>query len=241
MPLVMPPALPPTFHSREATTEFWGTRDAVWSRDLLYCDPMRQFVESFTIGDVYYRVLRQLPALYEPPMGGRQGRFIAAPLSPDFVGNGDTLEAAREDWQLQIDFAIQRFLAMQDFEFTSDQRRQRRVLSRYFDLNEIRYSQPLKVRAYGELVSQYPRPIRVRWVDGTKNTLTRQQISSEMVGFVVGQPFEAVVERNPRTWELIRIQAAFRTTGLPSVSADEAAELLQNVSSTRNLPPLSWD
>ncbi len=239
MAFVLPPPLPPPVFAREESEWEWQRGGMLWSRDLFYCDPTRHELASFKVGGVFYCLLHPVRAIYEPPIAGKSGRLIAHGLEKHFVGKGPTLEEAREDWQLQIDFAIQQLLATQDFERTVEEQGQWRVLCQYFDLNEIRYSRPLRIRAYGRLLSNHSRKFRVRWIDGEKHVFTREQIADEMVAFRPGQPFEAVVLREPRTWRLLRIESAFPARNLPEVSDQEARELLAGKSVQH--AELEWD
>lgn len=240
MPFAALPATPPSAFVREESGWSWQ-RDILWSWDLLYCDPTQQLVDSFRVGETFYRMLCPLPGVFEPPIMGKSGRFIVSGLEPHFIGKGGSLDEAQEDWKLSIDLAVQQLLATQDFERSGQERSQWGLLSRYFDLNEIRYSRPLKIRDYGRLVSNHSRRFRVRWIDGSTDKFTRAQIPDVLVGFRVGQPFEAVVRRNPRTWVRIAVDAVFATSELPLVSEQEAKELLGDVSSAKSLPKLSWD
>ncbi|MEZ6088159.1 MAG: hypothetical protein R3C05_09085 [Pirellulaceae bacterium] len=61
-----------------------------------------------------------------------------------------------------------------------------------------------------------------------------------MVRFKAGQPFEAVVLRDPRTWKILRIESAFRAEVLPEVSEDEYVELFSATKDT-SVRTLGWD
>lgn len=212
-----------------------------WSKDLLYWDPNRQLVDAFKVGDTTYKPLKPMEASFEPPMYGRPGRFVVPTLSNLFVGRGKTLEEAKEDWTYGIDQSIQRLLSLREFELNDSEREQLSILKRAFDLNEIRYGRPLAVRQYGQVVSIYPRPNRIRWLDGTTSTLRRDQLPAEVIGFRVGQPFDAVVERDARSGLLLKVIAAFPCRPLPAVSEEEAENLLKEVPSSKDRRKLSWD
>ena len=240
MPFTPPPALPPAPHVREEFDWTWR-RGILWNPDLFYCDPTRHEVDSFRVGNIFYRMLRPLYATFEPAMFGKPGRLIIHGLESQYLGKGSTFEEARENWELQIDSAIQELLATQDFERTLEQKRHWHLLCEYFDLNEIRYSRPLKIRAYGRLLRKHSNVYQVRWIDGSKHTFTRDQVADEMAAFRINQSFEAVLLRDPRTWQLLRIESAFPTSGLPAISAEEADELLSSGTPTAELPELEWD
>lgn len=241
MPLVAAYTPPPIVNVREDSGWCDWQRDTFWSQDLFYCDPTRHMLKSFRVGEMLYEGLRPIHATFEPPVSGRQGRFIVAGLEEYFVGRGNTFDDAYEDWTLIIDFSIQQLLATQDFERTAEQNHQWHLLSQYFDLNEIRYSRPLRIRAYGRLLSNRGHQYRVRWIDGTKSKFTRDRVPEEVVGFRVGQPFEAVVLRDARTWQLLRVESAFATSSLPHVTEADANEFLRDVPSSNELPELPWD
>lgn len=234
-----PPAVTVTAKCENARSQGWYGSSG-WSDDLLYCDPTRQLIDSFKIADVTYKVRRPLMAYYEPPVGPRAGRFFAVGLEKWLLGKGMTLEESKRDWQLKVDHEVQRLHALQDFEQTDRDNQMLRSLGRYFDLNEIRYSRPIISRLMGSLESTYPRPYKVAWVDGSTSQLNREQIPAEMSAFREGRPFEAIIERDARTWKLLRIVSAFPCSALPHLADDEAEELLSSVSNEK-LPRMGWD
>lgn len=246
MPFAFPPAnldrqlsLPPSIGIHKSVDTDWTWECGIfWNRDQLFRDPTLYEMQSFRVGGILYRLPRPLLATFEPPVAHKLGRFIVNGLETYFVGRGKTVEEAREDWEGQIDFSIQQLLAVQDFERTEEQQKQWHLLCRYFDMNEIRYSNPLKIRAYGRLLSTHSREFRIRFIDGEKVTLSRTEIADEMVRFLPGQPFEAVVLRDPRTWKLIRIESAFPTSLLPQVTEEEANEILAHCPA---ISELEWD
>lgn len=240
MPFAAPAALPPVVISRDIRDEnHWG-RGIEWADGLLYLDPTRFEFARFKIGDIRYRSLQPLKANYNPPAFDRSGRVTVQGLSPEIIGRGSSLKEAKRDWQLNLDAEVQRLFGTQEFELTTEDKTLLRKLNQFFDLNELRYSTPIAVRSYGRLLGVRGHKYRVRWVDGTKSTLSRKQIPASMVPFQAGQPFEAVVSRDPRTWNILRIESAFRANGLPAVSEEEAVELFSATKDT-SVRTLGWD
>lgn len=221
-----------------------------WNRTYLYEDPSQLVINRFIVGDVEYVPNHVLVANYEPPVGGVQARFIVAELHSlrglmediEFVGRGASLKASKLDWSMQVDTAIQRLFAKQDFERTSSEEKLWRGLGRFFDLNSIRYSIPLKIRAYGTLESIRGHRYIVRWLDsGRVNRLNRKDIPSAMVSFRCGQPFEAVVIRNARDFKLIGIESVFATSSLPRSTDEDASLLSKPVYDPAKYPTLDWE
>ncbi len=235
MPHVPPPQDPPAYVS---TSDSWFG-SIVRKQDWFLCDATRQFVGAFQVGDVLYKPRKRLTANFTPPFPGVDGRFAVADL-PGLTGFGKTMDSARKNWELRADAMIQQLLGVQDFERTEEDVVNWKNLSECFDLAEIRYSTPLQVRNYGRLVSEFPRPWKVRWIDGTTSKLQRDQIPAELVRFPLGQEFEAVIEQDSRTGDLKKIVSVFRSNRV-RVSTEEARELLANTGSPNGLPEASWD
>jgi hypothetical protein len=215
--------------------------EVVADREWLVCDSTRQAFSAFRVGEVTYRSNKVLRASFVPPFPGTEGRFVVDGLQDLEVGYGNTLDTARRDWELRVDMRIQRLLATQDFEQTSSEKKDLETLNRYFDLSKVRYASLLKVRAVGKLVAVYPRPWKVRWIDGTSSTLIREQLPIELVRMSVGRKFEAVVERDPRDWSLVRILSAFPCQISDEPDAVSAEAILSSIPTTGKLPDLEWD
>ncbi len=158
----------------------------------------------------------------------------------DFIGRGKTLKLARQDWESQVDYAIQHLLSLQDFERTPTWQTVWKVLGKCFDLNEIRYSIPLKVRSIGTLEGIRGHRYKIRWLDGRKSKLNRKEIPCEMVSLRPGQVFEAVLVRDARSWRILKILSAFATGPIASLSKEDATNLLR-ANRQELKQELSWD
>ncbi len=240
MPIVALPALPPAFVSREERASGW-TGNMLWTRDLLYHDPTRIEFTRFSVGEIEYCSSKPLLGTFEPPIHGSEGRFLVAEFAPEVVGRDRTLKKARQDWQFSFDREVQRILALQEFEIRDADKLLARKIHRYFDMNELRYATPLKLRAYGRILRIRGHRYQVRWIDGQTNWLSRNEIPSSILAFGVGQAFEAVVRRDARNWSLLRIESAFRTNALPEMSEAEADKLFSATKANLEVKQLDWD
>ncbi len=240
MPLVATPDLQPNVVYASSLEGYGGWDLDSFLRYAQFPTLSRRVIDSFTVGETHYRLLRPAPTRFEPPVHGADGRFLVQGLESEFIGRGRTMVDARKDWELAVDAAIQRLLATEDFERTPKQVSLWNMLSAHFDLNEIRYSQPMKIRSYGRLVRRRAHSYRVRWIDGSTNLLDRAAVPPEFVTFCDGQTFEAVLQRNSRTWALESILAVFKTSDLPAVNEKDASEFFGSAS-RRDLRELSWD
>jgi len=229
---------PPTSFISQVVADDWYA-PVVKNQDWFYCDATRQFIGNFAVGEILYRPTERLVGIFEPPTPSMLGRFSVTGL-PMLAGRGKTIDEARTNWELNTDAMIQRLLGVQDFEFTDDDRKNMHYLSQYFDLPEVRYSAPLHVRNYGKLVSVFPRPWKIRWIDGTTCAVSRHQIPAELVRYAVGQEFEAVVEQDSRTGQLVKIHSVFRTQS-KHVTDSDVNSLLSKATSSAELPDLEWD
>lgn len=229
---------PPTSAVTHVVANDWHA-PSVRNQDWFYCDVTQQFIGDFAVGEILYRPTSRLVGIFEPPTPNTTGRFSVGVL-PKLAGRGKTIDEARANWDLNTDAMIQRLLGTQDFEMTDDDKENMQQLSQCFDLSEIRYSMPLQVRNYGKLVSAFPRPWKVRWIDGTTSEVSRHQVPAELVRFSVGQEFEAVIEQDSRTGKLVKIISVFRTAR-KRISESDVASLLSRATSSKDLPDLDWD
>lgn len=239
MAIIEAPALPQNLVNVSQLGGQWRNWDSNF--------PFAQFVSSsqqpidiVTVGDSSYPLIYTHVARFEPPVFGSSGRFLVSGLESEFIGRGNTLAEAKRDWELALDTAIQSLLGTEDFERSPSQQTTWNLLSRHFDLNAIRYSQPMHLRTYGRVLRRRDGVFQIRWIDGSTDKLWREAVPAEVAGYCEGQPFEAVVARDSRTWELKSIVAAFRTSELPTIS-DEDVETYFGRDKVRELPTLGWD
>ena len=238
--------LEPNVQIVESFHDFHGS---ILGKERLYQDPTKLMIEGFQVGDVAYRVNHSLHGQYEPPLNQSSGRFFASELlrlkgkidGIEFIGRGKSIVLARKDWEFEVDRAIQRLLSLQDFERNENESYAWSVLGSHFDLTAIRYSAPLKIRAFGQLEGIRGNRYFVRWLDGKKTKFFRQHIPSELVGFRTGQSFEAIVLRDARTFKPLGISAAFPMKALPNVTEDEAMELFGPKAGRASSSQLDWD
>ncbi|MEM9411308.1 MAG: hypothetical protein AAGA30_09360 [Planctomycetota bacterium] len=235
MGFALPPNLPPAQEIVREREQWVEHRN--WNSDLLYFDSTRQLIGKFRVGDVVYALKRPLEAIFEPAFVNAEGRFFVSELASLVIGRGNDLNSAKKDWELQIDAHIQKLLSKQDFERTDEDDKAWEQLNRFFNLPELKYSTPFDVRIYGKLVKVRGHQRFIKWIDGTKSKFDRNRIPADMVSFEIGQPFEAVVKRDPRTWKILKIASAFPASDLPEVTDEE---LEQNVPSIKERDSVSW-
>jgi|GEM_PF-2496980 len=193
------------------------------------------------VGDCNYKAVRPMVGLYEPPMFDRPGRFFVSELAPEIMGRGKTLDLARKNWKLSLDAAIQGLLSKVDFELDVDDRKLLEKLQIFFDWNQVRYSEPLKTMTYGTLEKRRGEKLGVRWIDGSFTTLRRHQIPANMVGFKVGQPFDAVLLRDPRSNVILKIESVFPAKELPILTTLQADEIFGVRKDRCEFKELDWD
>lgn len=231
--------LPPIVRHISQMEESW-IKQSRWDNDMLFFDATKQLIGNFVVGDIAYQLRQTLEASYEPPIANKQGRFLVPQLAKVVVGQGADLESAKYDWELKVDEKIQTLLAKQNFERTLEDTEDWEMLNRHFNLAELKYSTPADVRVYGYVEKIRGHVRQVRWIDGTITRFRRHQIPAQMVTFQIGQPFEAILKRDSRSWKVLSIAAVFRSHSLHEVSDAEAESILGNIPSITERTPLNF-
>lgn len=170
------------------------------------------------------------------------GEFLVEGFSPLFVGRGASQEKARENWLLAVHASFQELLHKRPFEMTADDRRTWSVLSSRIDVAVYRNQTPIQVRQFGRISKARPYPQQIRWESGEREAIRIDQVASpDFITFKAGQPFEAVVARDPVDFHLLRIVHVERRSEPARLSANEEAELLESIGSARTLPAAGWE
>jgi hypothetical protein len=125
---------------------------------------------------------------------------------------------------------------------SDDDRATWRLIGSYVDVTVYRNSIPIQVRQYGRVLRARPYPTQVAWDDETKERVSLEIVDSpDFVTYKPGQPFEAVVARDPITFELLRIVHIERTCPPGRLDSEEEQQLLDEIGSTSKLEEVGWD
>ena len=201
-------------------------------------DVISSTVDAIRVGAIEYPLRRTLRATYVPG----QGEYLVEGFSPLFIGKGETQEQASLGWRNAVHLAFQELVNKRPFEMRDDERQMWNVLSDRIDVTVYRNRTLLSIRAFGCISRARPYPQQIEWEDGSKEAVSLDQVDSpDFVTFKPGQPFEAVVARDPVTFGLVRVLHIERR-GKPSRLQPEAeAALLGEIGSSGQLEEADWE
>lgn len=132
-------------------------------------------------------------------------------------GVGDDLHESLEDFYRTFHVTFQRLYQMRPFEMSDEERAIWDEILDVVDVAKYRENTPLRVREFGQIRHfQTPYPSRIYWIDGRRERINLGQAPAMMAGLRPGQWIEAVVERDPKTGQLLRMIDAQKVPTPPS-------------------------
>ena len=115
------------------------------------------------------------------------------------------------------------------------------ILERMVDVVDYQKVTPSLIRQLGEVTRLHLGPRQIAWVDGGTESITLDLAPPEFAGFKPGQPFEAVVERDPVTGKLRRLRYVQRVASFRRLAARELTEFWNSLPGTETLPESTRD
>ena len=207
-------------------------------RRVFTSDAIRSTFSELCVAGTRYPLRAPSSASYIPVAG----EFLVEGFSPLFVGRGASQDEARENWLLGVHATFQELLFRRPFEMTTDDRQKWSVLSARIDVVVYRNQTPIPVRQFGKISKARPYPQQIRWENDEREAIRIDQVASpDFITFKAGQPFEAVVDRDPVDFHLLRIVHIERRSEPARLSANEEAELLASIGSATTLPAAGWE
>ena len=217
------------------TTE--GVRELPF-RNYFQTDAMRSVLNDIRVAGVVYPLRQACATDYIPVIG----EFLVEGFSPTFIGRGKTPKEAYQDWALSVHAAFQELQFKRPFEMTAEDQDAWSVLASRIDVTVYRNQTPLHVRQFGKIGRARPYPEQIIWDNGTADEVSLAQVESpDFITFKPGQPLEALVVRDPVTFQLLRIAHIQRRPSATRLLPGEEAELLASIGSTKILSTASWD
>lgn len=210
-------------------------REAIFEMD---AGVLESKLDAISVGATKYPLRRPLNAIFIPG----QGELVVEGLSPLFFGNGDTEEIAMRDLQEAIHLKFQELIAKRPFEMSDTEAQMWEILTDLIDVTVYRNTTLLRQRAFGRVLEARPTPQRVEWDGGQREAISLDQVDApDFVTYKPGQPFEAVVLRDPVTFKLARIVHVERKSEPSRMTPSEEAELLEEIGSSKQLEETEWD
>lgn len=207
-------------------------------RKYFQTDAVRSVLNEIRVARVVYPLRQACATDYIPVVG----EFLVEGFSPTFVGKGNTPKEAQQDWALSVHATFQELQYKRPFEMTAEEQDAWSVLASRIDVTLYRNQMPLHVRQFGKIGRARPYPEQIIWDNGTADEVALAQVDSpDFITFKPGQPLEALVARDPVTFQLLRIVHIQRRPSATRLPADKEAELLASIGSTKTLSAVDWD
>ncbi len=195
-------------------------------------DAMQTPITNISIGDTRYPMRQACVGTYFRALE----ELSVQGVSPHIVGKGKSAEEASNDFCLKVHATLQSLINKRPFEMTDEDQLKLDVISQFIDVTVYQNTTPIKVRQFGRIRRARPYPESVAWDDGRVEQVPIDKVEdSDYVTYRSGQPFEAVVQRDPITFELIRIVSIERRHESHRMPAEEESQLLDEIGSLKNL------
>lgn len=195
-------------------------------------EEQRMHIAEIRIGSTTYPLRRQLVGTYTRAYR----ELVVEGVSPVITGAGDTMQGAQDDFCLKVHAAFQALLHRRPFEMSAADKLAWETLNGIIDVTVYRNTTPIVVRQFGRIRKARPYPTEVEWEDGRRESVTLTDVAEpEFVTYRPGQPFEAVVQRDPLTSRLLRVIHIRRCSAPKRMAPHEEKALLAEIGSTKQL------
>jgi hypothetical protein len=193
-------------------------------------------VVDLRVGPVTYHLQRALK-LQVKSRADHAWEFAIEQFAPRFVGVGDSISSAKRDFLNRIHSVFQSLVRLRPFRMTEQQRSDWELLVKLIDVEKYWDSVPLTLLEVGFVSEWNADRWVVVWLDGRRTeTVTVEQTPPEFAAFQPGQWFEALVEREPRSYALRKLCFVRTTEPLREMSESELRQWLDELPSGENLP-----
>lgn len=196
-------------------------------------------LHEITCGTTRYRLRKGLYLRYS--WSAEAWYCWADDFGPRYIGHGETPPAARQACAETIHAAFQRLYAMRPFEMLDSDRAEWHLLVAYIDVLHYRETSPVAAREVGVVRwGAKPFPSKVHWIDGRRESFQLSEVPAELAGCSPGQCIEAIVERDPSTGRLRRIQYVQKIPTIHALSPSQLAEAEERMPAA-DLPEAAWE
>lgn len=196
-------------------------------------------ISELAVGNTVYPLRSKLNGSYYRS----EKQLHVSPLSPTFIGEGDSAREAISDLNRKVHVAFQELIYKRPFEMNTEDRKAWKLIGDVIDVTLYRNRTPILVRQFGVILyQQRSYPTGIRWDNDFREDIDLEQVAvNDFVTYKHGQPIEAVTERHPLTRELISIPFIRRVSSLRSVREIENDGLIERIGSSSDLPTATWD
>lgn len=240
MPFAVPP---PDFHLMGSEVATFGRYRGIEYRGEV-AHPFGITSRTLSVirfGQTTYRLRAPARGAFSPSAVSPGGEFLVDGFQRSLVGRGSNPERAYQDWILRFHADFQRLYAMRPFEMEEEDRRLWAVIAGQIDVEQYRACQPLVVLQQGKVCRARPYPDKVEWEDGTTERVRLTRMPGEFATYKVGQPFEALVYRDPASHEILKVEYVRRLRGRAKKGEEESRRLWESLPTSASLPDTTWD
>jgi hypothetical protein len=192
-------------------------------------------IKELASGDTIYHLRRPCRACYRTSLP-EHVEFVVEGFEPVFIGRGESAPVAEADWIEQVHSAFQHLYRKMPFEMTPSEAARWTVLEQAVDVDAYSRQTPVIFRQLGKVSKVRHAPSEVLWIDGSKEAVGRAVAPAEFAGFTLGQWFEALVERDPGTWQVRRILNVVATEPVERMSRERLKKFWAALPTTSSLP-----
>ena len=170
------------------------------------------------------------------PSALAEGILFVESFSPTYIGHGVAFGAAYIDWRDKVHTAFQQLSGMRPFEMSTDELATWKILEDAIDVVAYRNSTPITLLEIGEVsFERRQTPQAVRWKHGRKERVSLDQMPAAFAALRPGQCFEAVVEREPLTGDLLRSTYVKPIATVRPLSGPQLQAFWESLNDTRDV------
>ncbi len=197
-------------------------------------------VSEIPVGQVTYRLRSPVQGYFvRQPDGSCE--FWVDGFSPTFVGHGNRVNEAYQDWRDIVHENFQDLHGKRPFEMDEAEQRQWRVLEEMIDIVGYRNETPVVVRQIGQVTQARPLPRQITWVDGRRELVRFDVMPPEFASYKAGQYFEADVERDSLTDKLRSVRHIMKLSSVRPLPEGQTQRFWGGLPTTADLPESSHD
>ncbi len=198
-------------------------------------------VVDLPVGPVTYQLRRPLKA-HISPSADHGWEFSFDQFEPRFIGKGDSIAAAHRDFLNQIHSAFQSMVRMRPFQMDNTQSADWQMLESLIDVNRYWDSVPVALLETGVVSGITADGWEIVWLDGERRELIPiERTHPEFAAFKEGQWFEALVERQPKTYQLQKLRYVRSIEPIRDMSEDEFLQWVDSLPRGDDVPKSGTD
>lgn len=192
-------------------------------------------LNDLKIGGVRYPFKTTLQARVLPTQD-EEIEYQVEGFGTTFVGRGKTYECARLDWEEQVHTAFQHLRSTRPFEMNDEDQIRWHILETAIDVPQYVRTTPTQVRQVGRAnYKKTDRPKRINWADGSGTDVALGDMPAAFAALKPNQWFEAHLERDPLTGELLRVLSIEPIPTLHLMTTEQQQKFLNSLPTDNSL------